>query len=957
MAASSARLAPHLPQNTRVRPQSARSDLTLRQPPPTPSISALNDAVARGCSNAAGRLQQDRAASLLLAPDAPPRPRLAPRPTDGHLLPAPSLGARASKAWQGNRPPNHPLDPELLHKLLHFVRQGLRGAEAGTVGYVEQRLDVFRRAFSHFIGAYGVYAPLLLGVQEAYEDALAHASARATGVDEVSERLALMQHESRQLLTQLEAEAAAERQASSETLSARDAKLHAAAKEASQLREEVKGLRNEVAHVTRQKEDIELRAVELAKQVEFWQAETVEAKRGGEVEKECERMRTELKQLADRERMLLDDDREQRTLFRETKHELEGLKANSVSRDMYKQSQDALARAQAGLKAAKAEVDELRRLLRGGESHELYPNGLQWAGEALDVAYLDPGWRGKRAHEIIADLVLDVLTLQHALQSHHAAQRAAGAPMFGLAPADLKTLRGADDAVAAAGGGGGGGGSGGSGVVGGDEATSEGLRVLETVELLQGEVSVPRASGSSFDGFVRVRSSLWSTAEVVEAVRRLWTAYRKHPQVLAGQGGARRGSVHAAQRFLRPEEVAQIMGEITSSYLTQRHDAAAADGRSPHLSTSKRDAAVHRGLLCADTYNLQAAMWRLRDKLPHAAIFVQVATGRLPPATFAELHKVCSNLYRGLTATSRNERVPLDTLKQKLHQALPGVSEVQREALFTTVVAEAGAGEKVSRRHSARPHLHPCPSTACPATFLPSTVLQPLSSAPPHHRSPLSPHLSPPLPSSSPSLLHSLPPPMLLAEPHIYQAHRSRANLQGALRRRTPESRHGPPPGPVHDRRPADARRPRSRLTPRRHPPPPLSRRRRTPSPPYQYLGPHHFVPRAAHLAARHRHHRPLLHHLLCHTSRRWHLLLLHPACGCGAALPRTANLHRQVHRGAACPDGGSERVACRAPPCRRRAAHPHCRRHPRSRLRQQRSSRRRRRRRRWRRRRRRGRR
>ena len=52
-------------------------------------------------------------------------------------------------------------DPELLQKLLHFVRQGLRDAVPGTPGYVDERLDVFRRAFAHFIGAFGAHAPLL----------------------------------------------------------------------------------------------------------------------------------------------------------------------------------------------------------------------------------------------------------------------------------------------------------------------------------------------------------------------------------------------------------------------------------------------------------------------------------------------------------------------------------------------------------------------------------------------------------------------------------------------------------------------------------------------------------------------------------------------------------------------------------------------------------------------------
>ena len=58
--------------------------------------------------------------------------------------------------------------------------------------------------------------------------------------------------------------------------------------------------------------------------------------------------------------------------------------------------------------------------------------------------------------------------------------------------------------------------------------------------MLQGEESRQREAGSSFGGFVRVRPALWSADDVRDAIRKLWTAYKKHPKVLAVQGSARR---------------------------------------------------------------------------------------------------------------------------------------------------------------------------------------------------------------------------------------------------------------------------------------------------------------------------------------------------------------------------------------------------------------------------------
>ena len=57
---------------------------------------------------------------------------------------------------------------------------------------------------------------------------------------------------------------------------------------------------------------------------------------------------------------------EQRQLFNATKEELEELRRGSVSKEAHKLATDNLARSQSLLRTAKAEVEELTRLLAGG---------------------------------------------------------------------------------------------------------------------------------------------------------------------------------------------------------------------------------------------------------------------------------------------------------------------------------------------------------------------------------------------------------------------------------------------------------------------------------------------------------------------------------------------------------------------------------------------------------------
>ena len=82
------------------------------------------------------------------------------------------------------------------------------------------------------------------------------------------------------------------------------------------------------------------------------------------------------------------------------------------------------------------------RLLGGGDSHRRYPNGLPWARDSLDdVPFLDPGWRGKTAAEVISMLVTDVVALETACSAAIAAAQAhptaAGLSSQTLTPSEI----------------------------------------------------------------------------------------------------------------------------------------------------------------------------------------------------------------------------------------------------------------------------------------------------------------------------------------------------------------------------------------------------------------------------------------------------------------------------------------------------------------------------------------
>ena len=148
------------------------------------------------------RLQKDRADQLGMSPRMPTSPSV-PRPASSESSPRQQMAATSSVHFPPQkRPTTARAQPELLSKLLFFVRHELQQVMSppGTDQHIRDRLHVFRRALGHFASSFGAYGPLLLAIQQAYEDALARAEAKASGIEHMSERLELMQGAASQLL-------------------------------------------------------------------------------------------------------------------------------------------------------------------------------------------------------------------------------------------------------------------------------------------------------------------------------------------------------------------------------------------------------------------------------------------------------------------------------------------------------------------------------------------------------------------------------------------------------------------------------------------------------------------------------------------------------------------------------------------------------------------------------------
>ena len=134
-------------------------------------------------------LQQQKAQHFAISEGPDMRP-LTPRPPPATPRPATAAPSPRPGSSSGSYVIAHPTQrpstarvgqPELLSKLLYFVKHELDKVESppGSDAHIRERLDVFRRGFGHFIAAFGAYSPVLLAVQQAYEDALARADERA----------------------------------------------------------------------------------------------------------------------------------------------------------------------------------------------------------------------------------------------------------------------------------------------------------------------------------------------------------------------------------------------------------------------------------------------------------------------------------------------------------------------------------------------------------------------------------------------------------------------------------------------------------------------------------------------------------------------------------------------------------------------------------------------------------
>ena len=156
----------------------------------------------RGFNATAAMLQKDRVDQLGMSPRMPTSPSM-PRPASSEPSPRQQTAASSSAYFPPQkRPTTARSQPELLSKLLFFVRHELQQLTGtpGTDQHIRERLHVFRRALGHFASSFGAYAPLLLAIQQAYEDALARSEIQASGIEHMSERLELVQGEASQLL-------------------------------------------------------------------------------------------------------------------------------------------------------------------------------------------------------------------------------------------------------------------------------------------------------------------------------------------------------------------------------------------------------------------------------------------------------------------------------------------------------------------------------------------------------------------------------------------------------------------------------------------------------------------------------------------------------------------------------------------------------------------------------------
>ena len=396
-------------------------------------VKALSGELPGGASTfqaTASRLQMTKARDAVLLPGQsqpltprPPQPvarpaSAAPRPNSAAPSTVISYPARPATARTSQ--------PEILSKLLYFVRHELQNAEApaGSDAHVHERLDVFRRAFGHFIASFGAYSPLLLAVQQAYEDALTRAEDRAASVDSMRERLELMRDETSQLLEARHEQLRQDAAFMTDAIAAREQKMAETERALRRTQIELGTARTELGRAHRLTADADARCIDLSTQLEHWRDEAQQAKLVTmENTNEVKELRGKLSQHVQRDLLQAYEEQERAQEVKELRDELSDLRDNSVPKRELVLAQEQLRLTKDKHRKADAEARELARVLSGGEAAGTFPDGLDWANEDEElrgVAFLDEGWKGKRVGQVVASVVGDMVSLRAQLAAARA---------------------------------------------------------------------------------------------------------------------------------------------------------------------------------------------------------------------------------------------------------------------------------------------------------------------------------------------------------------------------------------------------------------------------------------------------------------------------------------------------------------------------------------------------------
>ena len=555
---------------------------------------------------------------------------------------------------RNSRPTTPRSQPELLQSLMHFVRAELaplgddeRSSSPDNPQLLLERLDVFRRAFAHFIAAFGSYAPLLLAIQTAYEDVVRQLGGAGDGAAELRRRLSTSQQETAQLLLEQRREHGRAVASLQEAVRQRDMGAQELERTVRKQDLELSTLRRELNEAKKSVEDADARKFDFERQIDHWQAQATEAlKEGDHLKKEVMKLRARVRQSEERERAQLQEENEVRQQLHEAQTEVKAAKETMVPRQLLATSQEQLKAAKGAQLKAKDRADELEHLLAGGEPAARFPDGLDWAGDAVDgVPYLDPAWAGCRASDIVALVVGDLVAF-HGVVSADAADAAAAIAGGAVGGAPESPARGADAEAAPA-----------------AAPTVGAAAVVARDRFVQGETSAARAAaGSAFGGLVRIREGDWGREVTVGWMRQLWV----HRKKLSDKG------------------TVTPLNQVFAQLAAQSH-------------VGERSRRAHAGLVCAAAYNFEAALRRLGAEEPQMLLFLFAFQGALPPEVFTELHREANVVHRSLSAIAiegagGDEMLPMATVEERLPSVMPTKSEGARAEILAALRADASDG-------------------------------------------------------------------------------------------------------------------------------------------------------------------------------------------------------------------------------------------------------------------------